>query len=258
MHMNTGENKKYMSKRFWIRCICMVLVFISGIVFSFVLLKPFWLNIIQDKIIFTTNQLSNDEINFLHGLISSNKIHTADFVFERLIHFYENLITIIVSISAFLGIIGYLYIKNSHQRDIYDGIYSLFNSDMGLNLLKDIINKDAKKYFEAEFNKSLNYGDLKDLQIATQNNSEENEEILKRLNIIETQIEKLSDNKAIDTEKIEEPQINQSESIAKGHNSDVAVEIDTENTTLDIKEQETNNAEQETKRHKKVTIKGKK
>ena len=52
---------------------------------------------------------------------------------------------------------------------------------MGLNLLKDIINKDAKKYFEAEFNKSLNYGDLKDLQIATQNNSEENEEILKRL-----------------------------------------------------------------------------
>ncbi|MBR1680250.1 hypothetical protein IJ707_00500, partial [bacterium] len=128
--------------------------------------------------------LTNEEVTFIHNLISTNKIHTADFVFERLIHFYENLITIIVSISAFLGIIGYLYIKNSHQRDIYDGIYSLFNSDMGLNLLKDIINKDAKKYFEAEFNKSLNYGDLKDLQIATQNNSEVNEEILKGFNYL--------------------------------------------------------------------------
>ncbi len=248
--MDTGENKKYVSKRFWIRCICMFLVFIAGVVFSFVLLNPFWLDIIQDKIIFTTNKLTNEEVTLIHNLIYTNKIHTADFVFERLIHFYENLITIIVSISAFLGIIGYLYIKNSHQRDIYDGIYSLFNSDMGLNLLKDIINKDAKKYFEAEFNKSLNYGDLKDLQIATQNNSEEKEEMLKRLNIIETQIENLSNNKAIDTEKIEEQQPNQSEFIAKTDNSDVAIEIDTENTSFNINKQEANNAEQEIKKEK--------
>ena len=120
--MGNDENKEYVSKRFWIRCICMILVFVAGIVFSFVLLKPFWLDIIQDKIIFTTNELTNEEITFIQNLVSTNKIHMADFVFERLIHFYENLITIIVSISAFLGIIGYLYIKNSHQRDIYDGM----------------------------------------------------------------------------------------------------------------------------------------
>lgn len=242
--MNNDEYKHYVSKRFWIRCICLVLVFIAGIVFSYIIMKPFWLDNIQNKIIFDTNNLTNVEIKFLENLISENKIYTADIIFERLIHFYENLITVIVSITAFLGIIGYLYIKNSHQRDIYDGIYSILNSDMGLNLLNDLINKNAKKYFDAEFNKSLNYGDLRDLQVTTQTNSEENEGILKRLNIIETQIEKLSKNKKIDTEKIEATILKQDTSSQKTHQNEIAIEVDTESIIPNLQTQEKCNAKE--------------
>ena len=234
----------------------MVLVFIAGIMFAFVLLKPFWLGVIQESVLFDVNNLTAVEQNFLQDMINENKIHSADFVFERIIHFYENLITIIVSISAFLGIIGYLYIKNSHQRDIYDGIYSLFDSKMGLNLLNDIITTSSKKYFEAEFNKSMNYGDLKALQVATQNNSEENEEISKRLNILETQIEKLSDNKNIDTEKIEETLQNIEVKQEKKHDVDVAVEIDTGNHLQNIKAQQNSSKNSTHKKSKNKKIKG--
>ncbi len=231
--MDDISNKKYLSKRFTIRCICLTLMFLAGSIFAVVILEPFWLNILKDKIIFDVQNLNATEADFLNTLINTNKVHTADFVFERMIHFYESLITIIVGISAVFGVIGYLYIKNSHQRDIYEGIHSLFNSHIGINLLENIITTNAKKHFTSEFNKSLNDGELKNLQVITQNNAEEIETILNRLNIIETQLEKIPSSINADTNKIEvSPNDPQKEIIIPEKYNNIAIEVDTEKDIL--------------------------
>lgn len=222
-------DKGYLSKRFIIRSVCLALVFVCGVVFAFIILEPFWLETIQNKIIFNVDNLTERELKILQGLITSNKIHTADFVFERLIQFYEHIITILVSVSAFLGIIGYLYIKNSHQRDIYDSTNSLFNSEMGLNLLRDLIQTKGKDIFDAEFKKSLNDGELKTIQVRTSNAIEEIEGMLKRLEIIENQFEKNNYNTSSENVLVEDniECNNLEKNLSSNDDDNIAVEVDT-------------------------------
>lgn len=174
-------DKNYTSKRFWIRCFCFVAIFVSGMIFMALILQPFWLNIIKDKIIFDINNLSRSEQKFLNSLIMANKIHTAEFAFDRIVHFYENLITIILGLSAFLGISGYLYIKSSHQRDIEEGIYSFSNSKQGESILKAI----SQNFFKEAFNRALNEDVLKGIIENNAQNTDDIDNILKRLALLE-------------------------------------------------------------------------
>ena len=174
--------------RFWLRMLCFFLVFIAGIAFCWILFEPFWLDVVKDKIIFDTNNLTNQDVKYLHELISANKMHTAEFAFDRLIQFYEHVITIIISFTAGLGIIGYCYIKSSHQRDIEEGIYSFCSSTHGKNILKEYIKEMAQDYFKESFNRALNEDVLKGIIIANAQNSEDVDNILKRLTLLEESI----------------------------------------------------------------------
>lgn len=243
--MNNGFDKSYVTKRFWIRCICLLLVFIAGGVFSWIILEPFWLNIAKDKIIFDVQNLNNQEVIFLNSLISANKLHTAEFAFDKIISFYETLITIIITISAAFGIIGYLYIKNSHQRDIEEGIYSFCNSKYGESILKAHAQNNAKEYFSQAFKESLNDGEIKVLSINVAQNSDDInklskdlDEVIKRLTEVE---EVLEQSETITYEELSisentetEPNVNKNDIeenlIEKTLREDVAVEIDTANT----------------------------
>lgn len=241
--MNNGFDKSYVTKRFWIRCICLLLVFIAGSIFSWIILEPFWLNIAKDKIIFDVQNLNNQEVMFLNSLISANKLHTAEFAFDKIISFYETLITIIITISAAFGIIGYLYIKNSHQRDIEDGIYSFCNSKYGESIFKAHAQNNAKEYFSQAFKESLNDGEIKVLSINVAQNSDDInklskylDEMIKRLAMIEDILERskpLTDEELSISENTEiEPNIYKNEIeenlIEKTLREDVAIEIDTD------------------------------
>lgn len=239
--MNNHFDKHYVTKRFWIRCICLFGVFVSGVVFCWVLLEPFWLNIVKDKIIFDVNELNDDEIVYLNSLINANKLHTAEFAFDKIISFYENLITTIIAISAVFGVIGYLYIKNSHKRDIEDGIYIFCNSKYGENLLKRHAEENSKIFFSRLFNESLNDGELKTLVIKNAQNSDDItkiaddiNKILARLSIVEDKTDKIN---TFQNEIIEfNEDGNLSSSLPKSLDNfipdsmeDSAIEIDTKN-----------------------------
>lgn len=253
--MDSSYDKKYLSKRFWVRCVCLTLVFVAGCVFGWIVLEPFWLNIAKDKIIFDVQNLNNQEIAFLNSLISANKIHTAEFAFDKIVSFYETLITVIIAISAAFGIIGYLYIKSSHQRDIEDGIYAFCNSKHGENILKTHAQSNAKEYFSKAFKESLNDGDIKEVFVSAAQNaddiaklSKDIDEVIERLIKIEDIIEKsdfltyeeISLNESIDGAK---QNINKNENIEeilleKTFKEEVAIEIDTDNTKKETIEQE--------------------
>lgn len=246
--MNNGFDKSYVSKRFWIRCVCFLLVFIAGSVFSWIILEPFWLNIIKDKIIFDVQNLSTQDITFLNSLISANKLHTAEFAFDKIVGFYETLITVIIAISAAFGIIGYLYIKNSHQRDIEDGIYSFCNSKHGESILKTHAQNNAKEYFLQAFKESLYDGDIKDLLIRVAQNaddisklSKDLDEIIKRLTRVEDTLEspkrltheELSINENIGENESKENKNSLEENIIeKTFEDETAVEVDTSNISI--------------------------
>ncbi len=247
--MNKGFDKNYVTKRFWIRCICFLLVFVAGCIFSWIILEPFWLSIAKDKIIFDVQNLNNQEITFLNSLISANKLHTAEFAFDKIVSFYETLITVIIAISAAFGIIGYLYIKNSHQRDIEDGIYSFCNSKHGENILKAHAQNNAKEYFLQAFKESLNDGDIKVLSINVAQNSDyinklskDLDEIIKRLTKVEDVLENsksltydelnINEN-IIETEQSSDESDLEENIIEKTFGEDVAVEIDTDNIQKD-------------------------
>ena len=247
--MNSGFDKNYITKRFIIRCICYACIFIAGVVFCWVLLEPFWLNIMRDKIIFDVNELNNEELRFLQSLITSNKLHTAEFAFDKIVSFYENLISIIITISTLLGVIGYLYIKNSHHRDIEDGIYAFCNSKQGEIILINHAKENSKEYFQKAFNESLNDGNLKNLVVSSAQNSEDITKLSEDINKIllrVSNIEESIDNmnfKSEDVIAIDEnvchndsdygvTTIEEDVEISIENNDDCAVEIDTDTSVV--------------------------
>lgn len=209
MSPNKLEQKeiKYLSKRFLIRCVCNFLMFFSGVCFCLVILTPFWSNIIHDRIIFNTQNLTQQEQNFLNLMISNDKLHTSEFVIERLVDFYETLITILIWISALGGIGGYLYIKCSHQRDITEGIQDYITSDVG-NL---VIKKQIKEQVSEFVVESLNSGDLKDISVRNAENTKDIEELLSKNVELEERIENLERKEKIQTGNLGIPDIQNNE-----------------------------------------------
>lgn len=92
-------------------------------------LNPLMSEISTNNVIVEVQKLSSKEQQFLSNLLINNKIHTQEFMFERIISFYELLITYLIAFLGIGGILTFLYIRQSHRIDIREEISNAFISD---------------------------------------------------------------------------------------------------------------------------------
>lgn len=109
-------------------------------------LCPFATTVLAERTIFTINELSNKEFNDLAILVKNKKVFTGDFVLERIISFYELLITYLLGLFAVGGFLGYVYIKKSYKADIKDEVFVMMTSDF----FGKLTNEEIKKIFSEE------------------------------------------------------------------------------------------------------------
>ena len=116
-------------------------------------LNPLMSEISTNNVIVEVQKLSSKEQQFLSNLLINNKIHTQEFMFERIISFYELLITYLIAFLGIGGILTFLYIRLSHRIDIREEISNAFISDY----VKQLMSAELGKLI----NKEKEEGDLK-------------------------------------------------------------------------------------------------
>lgn len=124
----------------WVAIILIVLII--GVAF----ICPFATEILAERAIFVQNDLSEKELKSLISLVETKKIYTIDFVMERMVSFYQLLITYLLGLFAITGFFGYLYIKNSNKADIQDEVLRTVHSQ----IFSDLTNIEVKKIFSEE------------------------------------------------------------------------------------------------------------
>lgn len=124
----------------WVAIILIVLII--GVAF----ICPFATEILAERTIFVQNDLSEKELKSLISLVETKKIYTIDFVMERMVSFYQLLITYLLGLFAITGFFGYLYIKNSNKADIQDEVLRTVHSQ----IFSDLTNIEVKKIFSEE------------------------------------------------------------------------------------------------------------
>lgn len=119
--------------------------FILGFIVCAMFFGPFAIHVLKDNVIFDTNSLTSVDEKLLLTLIRDGKIHTADFAIERIIEFYQTLLAVVVSLGGFGGLLGFLYIRQSHSRDITEGIRTEVNSSYSRCIFKEELDTLLKK-----------------------------------------------------------------------------------------------------------------
>ena len=107
---------------------------------------PFASEILADRTIFIRDELTEKELMSLTTMVSAKKIYPLDFVIERIVSFYELLITYILGLFVVTGLLGYLYIRKSNKADIQDEVYTVVHSRM----FSDLTGIEVKRIFSEE------------------------------------------------------------------------------------------------------------
>lgn len=136
------KNKKYPTYNFFLYIIAIAL----SILILAAILCPLASQVIADYVIFSTKNLTNKETKFLQDLIQNHKIYTGNFIFERIISFYEVLITYLVGLLAVGGILGYFYVKKSYTSEIREEVFCSLTS----NIFSDSTARQLEKIFSKE------------------------------------------------------------------------------------------------------------
>lgn len=136
------ETKKYPIYNFFLYIIAIAL----SILILAAILCPLASQVIADHVIFSTKNLTNEETKFLQDLIQNHKIYTGNFIFERIISFYEILITYLVGLLAVGGILGYFYVKKSYTSEIREEVFCSLTS----NIFSDSTARQLEKIFSKE------------------------------------------------------------------------------------------------------------
>ncbi|MEI8390371.1 MAG: hypothetical protein WCG23_10870 [bacterium] len=164
-----------------------ILFIFAIVIVSFVLygvfLEPYAIRLLEDRIIFGVQNLSAEDLKYLNKMIVLKKVHTGDFVLERIIGFYQTLLATVIGIAALGSFVGFLYIRNSHKRDICDEIEKEISSD------------STKKIIETEINKILNAEDLKVKVDNIAELEDRLEQVEKIANILSEQIDRIRQNR---------------------------------------------------------------
>ena len=124
----------------WVAIILIVLI--VGVAY----VCPFASEVLTERTIFVQKDLTEKELNSLMNLVRAKKIYTIDFVMERIVSFYELLITYLLGLFVFTGFLGYLYIKNSNKADIQDEVFNTVHSSM----FSDLTDIEVKRIFSEE------------------------------------------------------------------------------------------------------------
>lgn len=134
------ENCNTLKILLWVAIILIVLII--GVAF----ICPFATEILAERTIFLVDELSEKEANSLISLVKAKKIYTIDFVMERIVSFYQLLITYLLGLFAFTGIFGYFYVKKSIKVDIQEELLNTVHSTM----FSDLTNIEVQKVFSKE------------------------------------------------------------------------------------------------------------
>lgn len=124
----------------WVAIILIVLII--GVAF----VCPFATEVLAERTIFVKDELFEKELKSLISLVETKKIYTIDFVMERMVSFYQQLITYLLGLFAITGLLGYLYIKNSNKADIQEEVLHTVHSQ----IFSDLTNIEVKKVFSEE------------------------------------------------------------------------------------------------------------
>ena len=141
---------------------------IIGVIISYFFILPHWSTILHNSIFINSENLNNNESEILSSLIAQNKVHTINFVIERLVGFYETQIQYLIGIFAIFGMIGFFYIKCSHRRDITEELQDYMNSKTGILILQNIVqeyikDEKIKPIVDNAFNKERNEGIISEI-----------------------------------------------------------------------------------------------
>ena len=177
-------------KRFFMRALVVILAFFLGFIFYSLLIEPFALNLLKDRIIFDVQKLSLEDVKYLNKMIVLNKIHTGDAAIGSIINFYQTLLTTVIGISTLGGLIGFLYIKNSHKRDICEGIQKEISSEYG----RYVIEKEMSRLLNIE----RESGDLKLQSDNIEELDKRLEEVEKLTNILSENIDEIQNDRVIE------------------------------------------------------------
>ena len=171
LSIHTDDNKNLdmgrTGRKVMIFLLCISCIALGVFIGSYLII-PHWSTIIQKSIFLNMDNLEKGELDMISSLVAQNKIHTLDFIVERLIHFYETQIQCLVGFFAFFGLVGFFYIKFSHRRDITEEIHEYLNTNVGKLILIDIVktylkNENIKPLVQEVFNKERTDGDLAEI-----------------------------------------------------------------------------------------------
>lgn len=155
----------------------LLFIFAVGVGFAIcsMLLCPFAIHILHDKVIFDVNSLTSVDEKYLLTLLHEGKIHTANFAMEQIVQFYQTLLTTMVGLGTLGGFLGFLYIRNSHTRDIREGLqYEIKSEDSRKVLRKELDELIKKEKAEGELGVQLEkITDLEQRIISLENLQEE-------------------------------------------------------------------------------------
>ena len=171
---------------------------IVGAVLCYYFLMPHWATILHNSVFLDNKNLSSEELETISTLVTQNKIHTLDFVVERLISFYETQVQHLVGIFAIFGMIGFFSIKCSHKRDIAEELQEYMNSNTGKlllqNLVKDYIkNENIRPLVDEAFNRERNEnGIISEMYDAIASLEDKNDELLKEQTNLSVRLDSLN------------------------------------------------------------------
>ncbi len=124
----------------WVAIILIVLII--GVAF----VCPFATEVLAERTIFVKDELFEKELKSLISLVETKKIYTIDFVMERIVSFYQLLITYLLGLFALTGFLGYFYVKKSIKADIQEELLNAVHSRM----FSELINLEVQKVFSRE------------------------------------------------------------------------------------------------------------
>lgn len=106
--------------------------------------------IAEDKLLFQVSELTQKDKAYLNDMIIANKVHTATFALDRIVDFYERLFGVLIILTTISGIFGFLYVRNSHTKDIIEQIeISLEEKGEAYKLIKRFIGDKIQEHIES-------------------------------------------------------------------------------------------------------------
>ena len=128
---------------------CEILKFLLWVIAVFLIIAiavPIVSETITQRVLVSIDRLNGLDAKIVISQNENIKIHTMDFFVERIVSFYETLITFLIAIIGLGGILSYLYIKHSHLYETREEIANFIETQT----FKGLMSRELEKLINIE------------------------------------------------------------------------------------------------------------